>query len=124
MIRYLSYAFVLISRVGGQTGRNDVGRELQGAAGIGRSVLVTDLIGNLEHGFIVLVERIPVDRYAEAARIEPAHALVQELVTAHEQQSLEHALLRAALLQRIVRRSEEFLFGLSVCGLVSEVLPT
>lgn len=57
---------LLFSRVGGQAGGNNVGRELQGAARIGRTVLVADLIGDLHDGFGVFIEQVAVDRDAEA----------------------------------------------------------
>ena len=105
---------LLFSRVGGQAGGNNVGRKLQGAARIGRTVLVADLIGDLHDGFGVFIEQVAVDRDAEATGVEPPHAFVEELVAAHEDERLKHALLRAALFERVVGGRMELFLGYSI----------
>lgn len=87
-------------------------RELQGAARIGRAVLVADLIGDLHDGFGVFIQQVAVDRDAEATGVEPAHAFVEELVATHEDERLKHALLRAALFERVVGGRMELFLGI------------
>ena len=86
-----------LSGVGRQSGGDDVGRQLQAAARVAVAAFVGHRVGHLDQSILVLVDQAAVKGDSVAAGVEPAHAQVHEFDATHEENRMDHVLLRAGV---------------------------